>query len=496
MLSEMAVDQSMIPDSPREDYGYDSSTSYHTSDADIDDVGVQEERFKTANRLKTKQSRKSQNADESDVDQSTSSTGTQRRKHKGARKSSKVSKTPAKPKPATRDENIVVETIGDDCEWSDNLLVLGTKELNEILKKGNWTLEQIAKLKAARRRAKNRTYALRSRQKKSGKDQTPCPGPSEPYNGSSVISKETAKSVAKIRRRKLEGARSKSESALANKTLTPNQSLSSSMNSTSTLQNMIHTKIPDRDSMMDDTANDMYFMSDDLLSECDDLDLLSSSTDTTEYDSMDSSPSLEFSALSLAYDSDGFSSSASVSSHGSVSDSRGMSPIKAEPEIMQVPSTPFALELETLMGELRNDYARAHSTMDQMASYLEPQSETKPPRGRRSRSTTPTPADDHHRHLPASLRGDVEAGGLINDLRSGFTDLHSKIDTWTHEADTLKLLPSPPVLPSSTAPAFSFPNGGNSSMDIEISADSARARSLSLGGNSYDYFSAALLGLK
>ena len=70
-----------------------------------------------------------------------------------------------------------LEHVGDECEWNDTLLSLGTKELNEVLRQGNYTNAQIQNLKAARRRAKNRTYALRSRQKKGGKNQTPCPGP-------------------------------------------------------------------------------------------------------------------------------------------------------------------------------------------------------------------------------------------------------------------------------------------------------------------------------
>lgn len=54
---------------------------------------------------------------------------------------------------------------------------MGTKELNTCLKQANYSKDQIAQLKVARRRAKNRTYALRSRQKKSGKQLAPCPGP-------------------------------------------------------------------------------------------------------------------------------------------------------------------------------------------------------------------------------------------------------------------------------------------------------------------------------
>lgn len=70
-----------------------------------------------------------------------------------------------------------LEHVGEECEWNDTLLSLGTKELNEVLRQGDYTSAQIQNLKAARRRAKNRTYALRSRQKKGGKNQTPCPGP-------------------------------------------------------------------------------------------------------------------------------------------------------------------------------------------------------------------------------------------------------------------------------------------------------------------------------
>ena len=70
-----------------------------------------------------------------------------------------------------------LEHVGDECEWNDTLLSLGTKELNEVLRQGAYTDAQVQNLKAARRRAKNRTYALRSRQKKGGKNQTPCPGP-------------------------------------------------------------------------------------------------------------------------------------------------------------------------------------------------------------------------------------------------------------------------------------------------------------------------------
>jgi hypothetical protein len=61
-------------------------------------------------------------------------------------------------------------------EWDDSLLLLGTKELNNCLKQADYSKDQIAALKVARRRAKNRTYALRSRQKKSGKSLAPCPG--------------------------------------------------------------------------------------------------------------------------------------------------------------------------------------------------------------------------------------------------------------------------------------------------------------------------------
>jgi hypothetical protein len=61
-------------------------------------------------------------------------------------------------------------------EWDDTLLLLGTKELNSCIKKQHYSKDQIAALKMARRRAKNRTYALRSRQKKSGKELAPCPG--------------------------------------------------------------------------------------------------------------------------------------------------------------------------------------------------------------------------------------------------------------------------------------------------------------------------------
>lgn len=261
------------------------------------------------------------------------------------------------------------------------------------------------------------------------------------------------------------------------------------------------TEVDDMDVMNNDS---IYLLSDDLLSESDllsegdDFDYFSSSTDTTDYDSMDSSPSLEFSGLSLAYDSDGRSQSGGSLS-GSLPDS-GMGSLPTDTNVtdQQVPvSEGLSLELESLMGELRNDYAKAHTKLDELTSQLNSNSTSNQAamdRRRRSRSTTPTPIDMLN-SLPASLQAEIKDSGLVNDLKSGFVNLHSKIDTWTREVNSLELLPSPPVLPSSSVNAFSF-NETPSSMEIEISADSARARSLSLGGNSYDYFSAALLGMK
>lgn len=70
-----------------------------------------------------------------------------------------------------------LDKVGNKCVWDDSLLSLGTKELNEMLRQGNFKTQEVLRFKAARRRAKNRTYALRSRQKKGGRYQTPCPGP-------------------------------------------------------------------------------------------------------------------------------------------------------------------------------------------------------------------------------------------------------------------------------------------------------------------------------
>ena len=45
-------------------------------------------------------------------------------------------------------------------EWDDTLLLLGTKDLNASIKGANYSKDQIAALKVARRRAKNRTCVL------------------------------------------------------------------------------------------------------------------------------------------------------------------------------------------------------------------------------------------------------------------------------------------------------------------------------------------------
>lgn len=61
---------------------------------------------------------------------------------------------------------------------------------------------------------------------------------------------------------------------------------------------------------------------------------------------------------------------------------------------------------------------------------------------RRSRSTTPTPADGVNvAHLPASL----DVVNTIRELKSGFNNLNSKIDAWTHQAG-FPLSPSFPAM--------------------------------------------------
>ena len=57
--------------------------------------------------------------------------------------------------------------------WSEELLRMPTKELNQYLKLQNYTSEEICQLKTCRRRIKNRGYTRQSRQRKTPKDEDP-----------------------------------------------------------------------------------------------------------------------------------------------------------------------------------------------------------------------------------------------------------------------------------------------------------------------------------
>eukprot|EP00041_Stephanoeca_diplocostata_P027906 m.778927 g.778927 ORF g.778927 m.778927 type:complete len:679 (+) comp23275_c0_seq2:379-2415(+) len=167
-----------------------------TFDADVEDAALtspthQAEKVKGKGSKHPRMKRSNVSISSLEDEDTKPATHAARRTKSGASKKSRESKNKSSStttsgsttgsKPSAADVASMAEAVArtlSTCEWDDNLLVLGTKELNAFLKQGDFTKEQMHRLKVARRRAKNRTYALRSRQKKSGKTQSPCPGPS------------------------------------------------------------------------------------------------------------------------------------------------------------------------------------------------------------------------------------------------------------------------------------------------------------------------------
>lgn len=171
------------------DLGYESGTSssmdQDTFDADVEDDSLMSviSPTKAPRALRPRMSRTKSNVSISSFEDETERPSFTPRKTKSsaAKKSRDKGKQPSSSVKPPTDMGPIKEALArtlQTCEWDDKLLILGTKELNSFLKQADFSKDQISRLKVARRRAKNRTYALRSRQKKSGKLQSPCPGPS------------------------------------------------------------------------------------------------------------------------------------------------------------------------------------------------------------------------------------------------------------------------------------------------------------------------------
>jgi hypothetical protein len=56
-------------------------------------------------------------------------------------------------------------------EWNVRLWTISTKSLNDALKQSGFNKQQVAQIKTARRRAKNRMYARTYREKKGTNDE-------------------------------------------------------------------------------------------------------------------------------------------------------------------------------------------------------------------------------------------------------------------------------------------------------------------------------------
>lgn len=430
--------------------------------------------------------------------------------------SSKRNSKPAAP-PVVISSETVLQQIGDGCEWNDALLALGTKELNEVLRKGNFTHQQMQELKAARRRAKNRTYALRSRQKKGGKDQTPCPGPTT-VDGLQVLAGDSstddiALSNAKVIRAKMRAKKaalaangsehgdSNSKGVNGNSTHTADEPFGTESDRAAIEAASAANGLDGELGHHDTSALDkMYMGSDDDISSASDVDGLNyfnflsdtqsdttsdtghdtdwgSSTDASsqfdsEYDSVDSmdlTPAFELSAMTL---------------------SDPVSPAAADkPPPLQIPASvstqpqkaPHQNELEAMLDDLRTNYVSTHNKVDKYSNnnlqFGEQMVDGDGPK-RGERCTTPTPSGET---ISGAQSGTADP--LFVD--PGFQSLTNKVDSWL--GTTIPAL-SPPGLPSRgtmfdyTAPV----------MEVDTQTYS---QSFSIGGTSYDHFMAATMGM-
>lgn len=527
-----------------EDCGYESAMSQSHSNSDLDTDHYHESSDDEAlgsspsfkqeplTRPKTKAQRPKPRAhttaalDEEDAD--AADVSKPRRKPAPAKPGTKQatkSRSRSKKNIITAADRKVLKCVGENCEWNDALLCLGTKELNTVLKKGNFTQEQMEELKAARRRAKNRTYALRSRQKRDGKDMAPCPGTAESMellarakaHAKIAANAAAAAAVAKLKIRKStskstnkkdkEGRKGtptlKSKSGAGKRpaqtklsaVVTATAAASATPDPAAPRAAVVHDahdikwegieglpygSNPASDSMDSDNESFSSFLSDST------SDWSSSSyTDSQSYDSesyeshSDAAPDFEFAAMSLE-----------VPLTSTPSASESIKPKRNK--ISQQPS-----DLEAMMAELaglRNDYAGVHSKLDQLASTIGARGTSRledgsvgipaisaPPAG--DRCSTPTPVDSSHVE-PTVVVPAWAADPLFVDLKSGFQSLNSKIDAWLpKEGQAPTIAPSTvlsPTILAASDPVFNFAN------DLDVGTDNS--------SDSRDFFMEAMLG--
>lgn len=429
------------------------------------------------------------------------------------------------------DTDSFLQFVGAECEWTDALLALGTKELNDVLRKGNYTPAQIQDLKSSRRRAKNRTYALRSRQKKGGKEQAPCPGGPESAQEVFEAAADAAASAARSSTRR--SAKQESQpgggAAVADSGPAATTPAAAGAETADTAGPAVDAGTRFGEVGLGGVGLTSEYAHKMLLAESDEddesLELLQflaegqartgagyadyadpasdtgSHTDTSnsgwgsssytdsysesysesndafdsEYDSvesMDLAPDFEMSGLSL---SDPVAPVVSP-----------MTPVKQQqqpqPEppldLDQPPSLNLGQpnELEAMVADLRSNYSAVHRKLDKFAVGLPSAGDG----GRHSRSTTPTPGDDPATAIPLSLAADP----LFVDLKSGFQTLNAKMDSWLNH-DGVGAAASTPTLPSQST-VFDY---GAPVMEIE-----PRDRVYSMGGSSYDHFMAGMMG--
>lgn len=548
------------------DGGYESALHSHPSDynsdpdrdIDEDDDTLRSASLSTKSRGKARAQRpkfrtKQAEPEDDDVDTDASSKGGKQPRRKPASKA----KTPAqpsgkaaKPKPRrsrskkyiiTPADRKILQCVGEKCEWNDALLALGTKELNTVLKKGSFTTKQMEELKSARRRAKNRTYALRSRQKRDGKDMAPCPGTAESME---LVAKEmevqaeaatAAAAEARMKARKAVAkaainSKKKEASTLKKLAVSTAKATNAKPTSPSPRKKLPRTKtehvagpavfsepviesddelatamkwesvqgIPYTSGQIDpvdsDTESLSSFLSETLSESGDtDTDWSSSSFTDTQYESdfdsandssSASAPDFEFAAMSL----DPPESLTVTNSDGSVD---------------RQPS-----DLETMMAELaglKNDYTAVHSKLDQLASNLESRTSrlvdgsvgipavSVAPTSRVSGCATPTPTDTAEPTvvLPQWAASDP----LFVDIKSGFQSLSSKMDAWFPKDDAGADCdgrhpdsPRPDPISMAMSPRSLISSGSMFDFVTPLEESAACQHS------HYDHFTAAMLG--